>query len=175
VVPGATAIRALARVALLLLVPLSIGLAWMVETRRRAASALLIGAICVVEQGHTTSAYDKLAMREEVRAVANAVETSCTVFYYSPVFPLTAAVLPAPYKLHLDAMWATLETGVPTINGYAANAPPGWGPLWDNEIVDEDGLGRLRDSLLAWTKSHGLDPARVCWVGPSAERARLAP
>jgi hypothetical protein len=174
IVPGANAIRAVSRIVFLMLVPLSIGLAWFVETRKRLATGILIGAICVLEQGHTTVAYDKVEARRDVAGVASLVNKECAAFYFSPVFPPNTPWMPPQYKFQIDAALASAETGVPTINGYSGNLPKGWFDLWENAVVDETSYLRLRDALGRWNSSHHLDPRKVCWIGPSHERVRVA-
>jgi hypothetical protein len=110
-----------------------------------------------------------------VSSLAKTIDANCLAFYYSPVFPRNTPFLPPAYKLHIDAVWASTESGIPTINGYSGHAPRGWSGLSENEIVDELSFGYLRDSLLGWITTHGLDPGRVCWIGPPASRAALAP
>jgi hypothetical protein len=174
VVPGANAIRAVSRIGFLMLVPLSIGLAWFVQTRARFLTGWLIGAVCILEQGHTTVAYDKLEVRKDVAAIASHVGKNCLAFYYSPVFPPNTPSVPPEYKFQIDAVWAAFQTDVPTINGYSGNLPKGWFGLWENEVLDAASHARLREALDGWTAAHHLDPRRICWVGPPAERTKTA-
>jgi hypothetical protein len=172
VLPGANAIRAVSRIVFLLLIPLSIGFAWLVQRRKRLVTDLALGAICVLEQGHTTVAYDKLKARADVCAVAKLVDGNCLAFYYSPVLA-PGVTAPPPWVLQIDALLASMETRVPTINGYSGNAPDGWGDLEENKVVDDASYSRLRDALGRWSRRYGLDPARVCWIGPPQDRARV--
>lgn len=163
VLPGANAIRGVSRVVFLMLIPLSIGLAYLVETRARWAVGLLIAALCVLEQGQAVGAYDKTRVRSDVARLAARVGKDCIAFYYSPLFP-DSRDAPPQFKLHLDAMWAALETGVPTVNGYSGKHPSGWWDLWDNRLLDEQSRARMGESLRRWTFLHHLDPARICWI-----------
>jgi len=85
----------------------------------------------------------------------------CT-FFYSPV--QANRELPPQYQLHIDAKWAALQTGIPTINGYSGNFPKGWWDLWDNRVLDEPTSSRMRDALQKWSTTHGIDRTRVCWI-----------
>lgn len=74
---------------------------------------------------------------------------NCKVFYYSRKNEVQVLY-------HLDAMWASLETGIPTVNGYSAKVPVDW-PFWTNATKDE---------ILVWLKKykwHG-NPSSICIV-----------
>jgi hypothetical protein len=163
VLPGGNAIRGVSRVAFVFLIPLSVGLAWLIGTRTRSAAVLLIAAICIVEQGQAAGGYDKLQARSDVSALAARVGKDCGAFYYSPVFSDSRGA-PPQFKLHLDAMWAALLTGVPTVNGYSGRDPRGWWDLWDNRLFDEQSEVRMHESLIRWSALHQLDIASICWI-----------
>jgi hypothetical protein len=174
-VPGASALRAISRFGILLLIPWAIGLAYFVEAmvaRRRPVSALAVTLICLVEQGVTTPSYDKDKYRSLVAAIERRIDRRDLAFYYSPH---DADAVKAPEVSNLDAMWASLESGVPTINGYSGNFPPGWYPLFDSNIQDECHVLCLEASLRHWASAHGLPLERVGWIGkPERWQARTA-
>jgi hypothetical protein len=148
---------------LLLLIPAGIGLASFLN-RRRAAAALVVGVVCLGEQLRHLQSFDKLAVRADVAAVRAAIDPArCGFFYLSPRHPADHL----NWQSQLDAMWASLETGVPTINGYSGYMPPGWGQrLWDNAIhtpKDEEDIGL---ALEAWMAQSNLDSDRLCWLRP---------
>ncbi len=62
-------------------------------------------------------------------------------------------------------MWAQLETGVPTINGYSGASPPGWLPLFDSNVNGEKDIDRLGPALGQWAARYGLQPGEICWIG----------
>jgi hypothetical protein len=158
VVPGAAGIRAVARVGLLLLVPAALGVASLVQTRARWW-ALPLAAWCLLEQGQRVpDCYDKDNQRSESARVVQAVPRSCQAFFWAP-----RESPPYEEKTQLNAMWAALELGVPTVNGYSSNFPRGWG-LMQHTVVTGDDEARLRTALRAWTDSRGLDPGVVCFV-----------
>jgi hypothetical protein len=159
-VPGAQAIRTVCRVGLLLLLPVGLGAALAVERLRRHGvwAAAALAALCLVEQGETTSTYDKELNRADILAVAAKVERGCAAFLYSPVNPRRLY-----HKYHLDAMWAGVETGVPTMNGYSGHQPKDW-PFffpWLRARGDEDRLAR---GAREWLASKGVADQRVCWI-----------
>jgi hypothetical protein len=162
-VPGAAALHAVGRVGVVLLVLWSIGLANFVErltARGHTPLALGIALACLVEQGVTTPSYDKDENRRTIAAIARRVDRRDAAFFYSPHH----ALMP-PWKYHIDAMWASLECGVPTINGYSGNRPRGWGPLSDPNIAEECDFLCLAVPLRRWIEQHHLEHARVGWIG----------
>ena len=86
---------------------------------------LALGLVVLLDQGVTTPTFNKDERRADVAAVARRVNRRRRAFYYSP---RGAGIEPNPY--HLDAMWAGIETGVPTVNGYSGAGPPGWSSLY---------------------------------------------
>jgi hypothetical protein len=66
-------------------------------------------------------------------------------------------------------MWASLKLGIPTVNGYSGNYPPGWGTPLELGLLfnavetprDEQQLGQF---LKAWMELKSLPQGAVCWV-----------
>ena len=169
VVPGAAAIRAPSRVGMLLLLPVSWGVAWLVEDVRRAGQravlALLLVA-CALEQGQTAPSYDKHPIRVDVATLAARIDPGCEAFLFTPADPppRTRGRMGFRYAKHqLDAMWAQVERGVPTLNGFSGNAPPTW-PFADLFVRDAADATRLARGLDAWAETWRLDRARLCWL-----------
>jgi hypothetical protein len=165
-VPGASAIRAVSRAGLMLLIPSSIGLGLFVESmlaRRRPFGALAVALLCLLEQGVTTGSYDKEEARATVAAIARRIDRRDVAFFYSP------REAPPPgyphYNYQVDAMWAGLESGVPTVNGYSGHNPPDWAPLAIANVVQECDFDRLEAALRLWARARGLPLDRVGWVG----------
>jgi hypothetical protein len=163
---GANAIRAVGRSSLVLLVPASVGLACAVEElRRRGRTGLVftLGILCALEQGVSTPSFDKYVERAHAHEVARQVPPDCQAFFAGAA----RRTLRSPWEPHLDAMWAQLECGVPTINGYSGGLPKGWFALY------EPNPATAGATLVAWARAHGLDPARVCWVNGQPEEFGL--
>jgi len=161
-VPGATAMRAVSRVALILLVPASIGLACAFDRallKRRGAWLPALAALVVLEQGQTMPSYDKRTARSRVAAVARSIPGGCEAFFAA--FPESSRNV---FETQLDAMWAGLETGAPTVNGYSSHLPPAWEPLYNNQVRGAGDAERLRVALRQWLTSRGRDPERACFV-----------
>lgn len=164
-VPGAGAIRHLSRIGLLLLIPAALGVAVALERRRSAWGALLLAALCVAEQAQTTPSYDKEAARAHVRAIVEALAArrpDCLAFYVS--VQLEAGQGAPAEQYQVDAMWAGLESGVPTINGYSGNLPPGWLPLFFNRTRSRAEEEVIRVCLYRWCQANGVDATRLCWL-----------
>jgi hypothetical protein len=161
-VPGGAAIRAVARVGLLTLVPVSVGLAALVEWLETRTGVWLIAVLVLVvalEQGVTTPSYDKIAHRAHIGAIANRIGENADAFYFSPIG--SKAKYP---QNQLDGMWAELHAGVPTINGYSGIYPPDWMPLAESNIGAEADVDRLRHALAEWVRGRRLKSERVVWI-----------
>jgi hypothetical protein len=162
-VPGGQAIRAIARIAILLLFPVGLGVALAVERawqRGRAwrAAAVIVAALCVLEQGQTTPTFDKQKNRDDVAAVAARIDPGCEAFLYSPVngrFPY--------WKYQLDAMWASLATGIPTVNGYSGNWPKDY-PFFQVNLRSKSDEATMTAGMKAWLAAEGASSRRVCWI-----------
>jgi hypothetical protein len=181
-VPGAAAIRAVTRVSLVLLIPAALGLAFALRALRGRpwliAAAL---ALVILEQGRSIAFYDKQETRDLVAEIADEVRArGCRSFYYSPVLAQTGVPVgerpmrfepvpwahPVPYKYQVDAIWAQVLSGIPTLNGYSGTLPPDWMlTLGWNQIVGSQDVTRLREGLRRWTALHAIDfDVERCWI-----------
>jgi hypothetical protein len=158
-VPGAAAIRGVSRIALLLLIPAGAGVALFIERFRLQPLVLVLAAIVITgEQLRDLKSYIKSDGRRRVAIVAAAVRPDCLAFFYSPTTGRED-----PWWYQVDGMWASMNTGVPTINGYSGNVPPGW-LLYKNQVVTPAHDRELTADLDAWVRRWHLDPARVCRI-----------
>lgn len=170
-IPAGDVIRAVTRVVLVLLVPVAIGVALSLdrlERSRRAWLAAPVALICMAEQGYRVPAYDKAADRAVVQWVAQQVPRTCRAFYFSPINPSRAW-----YAWTIDAMAASDQVGIPTVNGYSGNFPPGFPPGWQVEIHQWEDLERARAQIgdhLERTQTR-LEPG--CFLTPSYPGDRL--
>lgn len=163
-VPGAAAIRVTTRVVLLMLIPLSLGFASAWERLGRSPGwkyAAPLALFCAIEQGITTTSFDKYEARARVDAISRVIKSAepPRTFFYSS----HRAGLP-DWNDHVDAMWAGISTGVPTINGYSGYSPSGWMKLYESAVLGKDTEARLRRRLMSWIRSSGLRPEEVVWV-----------
>ena len=63
-------------------------------------------------------------------------------------------------------MWASLATGVPTVNGYSGHSPHSWHRFF---TLDIDPEVDVEDVLADWEQSQGLLPNHVQWIGANPE------
>ena len=105
-IPGGGVIRVVGRVILILLVPLGLGLAYLVELldrRRLAIAGWAVMLFCLAEQGVTTSTFDALANRASIEGLARRIDRNRIAFYFHPIDHVPF------HRPHLDAMWASLK------------------------------------------------------------------
>ncbi len=141
--PGAGAIRAVCRVANVLLLPAAVGLsAWLGARIRPGAGLAALMLLIVLEQGRRIPSYSQREQELRVSRLAARIDPK------APAFLRTGVGMEG----QVDAMWAALASGVPTVNGYSGNEPPGWG-----FASTED----ARAALAAWGARHGADLSRV--------------
>ena len=157
VVPGANAIRAVSRAGLVVLVAWAAGLALAVDGlgRRSAWAAAGVAALCLLEQGVSFAHFTPAEDRARVDRLAAAVSPACTAFVYTPPpdgWP--------PWRSQVDAVWATDAAGVPTLNGYSGNAPPGW-MLEDCLVRSPADRERLDAAVTDWIRRWHIE-GTVC-------------
>lgn len=154
--PGASGIRALSRIGLLLLIPATAAIASFFSEKRGWAVSLLLCAI-VLEQGQWLSSLDLQREREITSEIAQAIPKTCKSFaLIADVDPRTAI---HPDFYYLDAMAASDATGIPTVDGRSGNFPPGW---WlPVRSMDENQFPR---ALNDWMRTKELASADVCTV-----------
>lgn len=178
-VPGASVLRAVSRIGVALLLPAALGGALLIdmlartqriapsrtaiaqrrkEQRRRALIMVALLAAIVAEQVQQPQSYDKSEGRARVTRVANGIGVGCQAFLYT-----TIGGADDPWNYHADAMWASMERGVPTINGYSGNQPPRW-TFYDIRVHTPYTDSVVGDSVSRWAARWHLDTARICRV-----------
>ena len=161
--PGAKAIRAVARVALMYLILVSIFVAVALDrlrsmTRKVALLAIPLGLASMIEQGETTAAFSKTQARSDVADIVAQLGPECEVFFFSAIDPTGPT-----WKYMLDAMMAELERGIPTINGYSGQQPPGWETLGEPNIRSADDERRNANAAQHWIDLRQIKQ-HVCWA-----------
>lgn len=152
-IPGSEAIRVPPRVVLVLLIPTALGLAFLIERldqSRRSAAAWGLALICLAEQTGTTATFDRDASRGRIAELARRIDRRAEAFYHRP--PDGEDFY---YHVHIDAMWAALETGVPTINGVSGCSPTDW------RALEEPSRSAVEKALREWRDRHGLQRANI--------------
>jgi len=172
-IPGAGAVRYVARIGIFLVIPVSIGVGLFIDGRAAnwpRWSVILLAALCVFEQLHELPSFEEEPYREVVEHVASRIEPECDAFF------LTTREIGAPgktYRLprrtHIVAMWAGIHAGVPTVNGFYGNSPPGWSMPKVDIGVGEEG-SEIRESLERWLEQGGVASESVCRIEVPAAR-----
>lgn len=136
VVPGATAIRAVARVwtvayfYLLVAVIVCFDSLLHILVIRKKLSFAIISLICffgVAEQiVLSPPSYEKAPYLQDTTEMRSLIQKDCNFAYVSlnPQVPF--------YVTQLSAMWAGLGANIPVINGYSGNTPPNYGDLFQS-------------------------------------------
>jgi hypothetical protein len=165
IVPGARAIRFPARIGMLLTVAGSIGLALLLDRwrgRMPRAAVMGLAALCLVEQPHRTQSHHEGRYRAGLERIARDVLPECETYYLAVADGARDGSRQSrPKRVHVASMWASLEAGVPTVNGTAGAVPPGW------EAALEDpssGEAAIRRALHRWAEDRDLIAAdRMPW------------
>ena len=178
-VPGADALRAVSRIGIAILFPAALGVALLVDAisrsrrippsraairirkrdrRLRALIVLVIIVVILAEQVGKPRSFDKRDGRARVARVASTIGVSCDSFLYT-----TIGGDDDPWNYQLDAMWASMNRGIPTINGYSGNEPPGWF-FYDIRVHTAAQDSVVRGVLAQWEARWKLDPSRICRV-----------
>jgi hypothetical protein len=118
---------------------------------------------CFAEQMHTTPSFDKAVVRARTAALASQVPATCETFLLTPIL---AQERQPDWAIQTDAVWVSMETGKPTLNGYSGNEPSGW-PFHDSAILRAEDETRLSEGIDRWTSSTGLRRQQVCWIKAS--------
>lgn len=174
-IPGGQAIRAIDRLQVATGLGASLALAWAgaglfrrwpdrpaARSLRLAVTAVL--AVAAFEQVDTAPvSFVNAGAQVRLLHSVTPPPPTCRAFY------VTAAVQPLPfYEYQIDAMLISQQIGLPTINGYSGDTPPGWGLL----LTGDPGY---RAQVAQWSTTHGLT-ASLCalelttmtWTAPPA-------
>ncbi len=160
--PGASAARAVFRVALILLLPMALGVALFLQGRKRRWVAVLCAAAIVVEQGTSPPAYSVREAALRASWLAARVPAGCSSFFFVPMKSTEEAAYPALFY-HVDAMAAQLVRGVPTVNGYSGQLPADY-PLYEIVVRQPEHHADVQQRLAQWAAQEGLAPPEVCVV-----------
>jgi hypothetical protein len=147
-VPAAKSIRAVSRIGNLLILSVAAGAAlWVEQARWRKPLVVAVLIVVLLEQVQRTPSYDRVEVESRVASIAGRVRRDAPAFLYT--------VPGAGLSSQLDAMEASLESGVPTVNGYSGNIPPGY-PFEGCGVSPEEG-----ELLASWMRRHGGNASRI--------------
>lgn len=142
-VPGAQAIRAVSRYALVLALPMAIGFAFLIHfilekitrmdhgPRRNLllASVALISGFGLFEQFASREGFDGFSISAEnqyLNRLATSLPDNCSSFYVAA----KTTALHSQFEYHVDAALVSAIKRIPTLNGYSGQLPVNW-HLWD--------------------------------------------
>jgi hypothetical protein len=152
-VPGAGAIRAVSRIGVWMVLPASLAVAAALHGWRGRRWSWVVMALVVMEQQVRVPVGDTGPHAAAVRVMAGSMAAADGAVY--------AVERAGPdyrrgreYERHLLAMWAGLVAGVPVVNGYSGQAPPGWDLLYFNAAAGERDRLRIEGWLAAWMARH---------------------
>lgn len=171
IVPGAESVRSMPRVAFVLLPLAAAGFALAVAAlqRRSRRAALLLTALCLLEQGSTAPWINEARTERRSRSLAARLPDDCRAFFYTD----SGVAWPDhPARPALDAMWASIESGVPTLNGYSGYRPNAW-RLWNNQPESEQERAWLREAVAEWLAVNALDGEGICWLHRTVDERRV--
>ncbi|MFW7378362.1 MAG: hypothetical protein ACOH5I_06130 [Oligoflexus sp.] len=161
-VPGFGALRQLNRIHLLYLLFLGLSLQFIVAKvyckNRLVAHVLgLLMLVAVFLENIPTNFYIFSKSQNNIRiekltslVLKSVSENGCKAFFLS-----TPNI---DYATHNDAMWISLQTKIPTINGYSGHNPPGWNLYRARHITKEHIMQYLYSYGSNW------DQADICLI-----------
>lgn len=158
--PGAAALRAVARIGMITLLPLALGVGFFfseLQRSRRWVWLAILGALVVAEQNHDIQFRERAPLEAYEQALVDSLPRGCEAFLLVHV-----AARPYPH-VNDDAAWVTLRTGVPTLNGRYGNFPPDY-PLYDVHAPNPEVRAGVRRAMDYWVERNGLASRRVCWI-----------
>jgi hypothetical protein len=161
-IPGAQAIRAVARYAIMLCLPMAIAFAYVihhgmkkisVQKNRRLRNAMSAALFITVGFGlfeqcaskKTANGFSIKAENEYLKAQAANLPDNCSSFYVA-VGPYAAHT---QFEYQIDAALIAVMRGVPTFNGYSGQSPPNWG-LWEVKAPEYE------DNVKRWIEANQL-------------------
>lgn len=168
VVSGANAIRAVGRLALLNLIPMTICLGWVItywfqgRDLKKRVLAMVIAALAIMEQfgtySYSTPVQDHEAHRAEIQQrlqTAQQQNGGCKAFF------ARASKRESSFMDQLDSMWLSMDSGIPTLNGYSSGLHPDYMRL--NLHVPQE---ISKETIAKWTASQGqpMAEADICIV-----------
>ena len=167
-VPGAQAIRGVARYALVLALPMAIAFSFAIDyligqttlqtmARRRAIlfALFVLTGFGLAEQFASRYGFDGFSIEAEnvyLNRAAQSFPNDCSSFYVA----VKPTALHHQFEYQLDAMFISLIKRVPTLNGYSGQWPPNW-RLWD---VKDPGY---ENNVKSWVDERQLK-GNVCRV-----------
>ena len=158
--PGASGIRAVSRIGLVLSIPCALALSRLWDCGRGGAGlrALCLGLciLCLGEQLAWFESFDLQARQREVNRIAQGIAPGWQAFALGVDNPS----LGYAFEHQIDAMFASSQAGIPTLNGYSGYEPADW-PFINPYTPTPEARAKLEQGLASWADKYGLDRARL--------------
>ena len=170
-IPGASAIRAVGRIALAGLIPLGICVGFVVESlistygrtssaRLRLVLSIALLSIVIVDNGVTPrfgySLAESQARIDTIKKLLS--DKTCKVFHFGSQ--------DTPWKVNIDAMWASVQSMSATVNGYSGHIPPGYQEAGLTDLINATGEGVQRWMAL---NNISISSSDVCVIKSKVE------
>ena len=127
--------------------------------------AIVLVGLVALEQGQTQLRFDRLVPAARSQAIAGIIPDDCQTFFYTGTIDGNQSIM----RNQIDAMWAGLHAGVPTVNGYTGYPPPGWWETVAGAMVESpspDALAILTQGVAdRGGAASSLDWVRVSFQG----------
>ena len=167
IIPGASVIRAVSRIDLIILPCFLIaGLVWYDTWSRkkipnrswRISIMLMLLILGAWEQNIPSQTYDATILRSQTYELSQSMKKYCQVSYLFPEKSSSSLTLKDFMDNHLTAMWAGINANVPVINGYSGYNPPGSAALISHKVYENK-------DVLGWLRSQNTpDIDRLCFI-----------
>ena len=159
-VPGGQVVRAVARYALMLALPMSIAFAFLIDriSRRTHSRVLLVVLFVLTAFGieeqfarkEGSGGFSISAENRYLNRLARSLPDNCSSFYVG----LDPPALHPQLEYQLDAMHVSVMRGVPTLNGYSGSLPANFGLY---EVEDP----QYENNVKQWIDDHRIN-GNVC-------------
>ena len=156
--PLIRSIRAVSRIILILLIPISIWIADFFQNIKSKKIIILLTLVIILEQIQILPFYDKYDNRKQIQTIVSKIPEDCLIFYYLSSDPNQI------YKSQIDGMWAGMVANKYTINGYASKNPPHYGILANNVAKGAEQNAILMGKFNQWNAQHSLLSDSTCVV-----------
>ncbi len=168
--PLSHSIRAVSRIALILAIPISIGITFGVkylQMKKLHLLTILLVPFLILEQYYPMGpGMPKKTRSEHVIKLAEQIPSACNAFLLLEEETDYSTITPYGPSVTEDAEWAALLSGVPTINGRYGNFPIGYRQL--RKIIDPDNkpynLEKVRKAVDSWLEFENVQLDSVCII-----------
>lgn len=160
-VPGASAVRAVGRISLTILLFSSILIGYIVTTLEvrgktwsTALAILIVVGIFIENQVAHSYAFKKSEHLQRIESYTQELKKKgdCAVFHLG----FRGEFDP---RREVDAMWTSMVTNIPTSNGYSGSMPPRY---WEYEIYKAVGVEKL-DNWFSMM-NHSIPKEKICFI-----------